>query len=93
VESHASIARVRVALYALRSENLTGLGGPMGTETTWTNWTRYFFVALNAKLAASKDLINSGRKERILWSPTKEGWRSQDLRNVMYHVTLIVAED
>lgn len=78
----------RKAVVMLRSENLTGLGGQMGTERTWTNWTKYFNKVDNAKNTAEADF---GKK--IKWKKEKCGWHSPDLRHVMYYIEVIKTED
>lgn len=83
------------ALYAVLSENLTELGGPMGTERTSVNWTRYFRNHLHAMWAAFKDYKKQGGKEKLVWTldEDKKGARTQDLGFVQYHVWLIEPED
>ncbi len=44
-----------IKVYELESENLEGLGGPMGTESTSTNWRRFFTSADAAQTAAITD--------------------------------------
>lgn len=81
----------------LISKNLTGLGGRMGTERTWTNWRRFYKNIKIAKEAAEKDY---GKK--IEWDkkkgPTCNGKPidlacSGDLRYVMYHIRAVKCED
>lgn len=83
-------------MYELESENLTGLGGPMGTERTWTNWRKFFSTVEAAKEFAEKDY-----KRPINWSaskgPTCNGIPidlacSGDLGFVMYHIRCVKVE-
>jgi len=84
--------------YELKSENLTGLGSPMGTERTWTNWRRFYKTVEAAQAAAEKDY---GKK--IHWCPvfahmqykneTHSLLRSGDLGHVMYYITAIKCEE
>lgn len=46
----------KLVVYQLTSENLTGLGGPMGTEHTWANWRVFFRDIKSAKEYAEKGL-------------------------------------
>lgn len=80
-------------MYSLMSENLSGLGGPMGSEHTTTNWVKYFFTKGNAKVYAERDYKENGGTEDIKWVRTNNGIRTQDLGFVMYHIDEIVVED
>lgn len=90
-------------IYALRSENLSGLGGMMGTESTFTNWRRYFSSLEKAKRCAEEDVdfklykgTGAGRETTINWAevPGDEFClRSRDFGWVMYHITEITVED
>jgi hypothetical protein len=75
--------------YELTSENLTGLGGPMGTERTWTNWKESFKSDKDAQVFALAD-YNKRTKEKLkalIWVQGRDGnMRSQDLGFVMYHI-------
>ena len=75
-------------MFELVSENLTGLGGRMGTERTWTNFRKHFNSAANAKRHAERDY-----GKPIKWTKTNRGWRSPDLLHVMYHVKPLKTED
>ena len=71
-------------VYEAVSENLTNLGGPMGTKSTSTNWTKLFSDPDDAKEYAMKDYEKQtrGQREPIMhkdWIKTKEGWRTEDL--------------
>jgi len=83
---------VEKVVYALESENISGLGGPMGTEQTRTNWTRYFSCIAKAKAAAKEDYERHGRDTRIEWSKSGKGFSSQDLCFVQYHIRACVPE-
>ena len=76
-------------MYELESENLTGLGGPMGSESISTNFRRYFKSLASAKKFAEKDYggkipWHTGRGDKI---------HSGDLGHVMYHIRLIRTVD
>lgn len=75
-------------MYKLVSENLSNLGGPMGTEYTFDNWERFFFNIPDAKLAAEKDY-----GDKIDWIKESDSYvRSDDLGYVMYHIKEIKVE-
>lgn len=72
-------------IYCLTSTNLTGLGGPMGSERTVTNYIRYFSKKEYAQAYAEKEY---GKK--ITWrSEISGGCSSGDLRYVMYEIAKI----
>jgi hypothetical protein len=88
-------ALVGHAIYAVSSTNLTGLGGPMGTERISTNWTRHFRSHTKAMWAAFKDYKKQGGKEKLDWmlDDDKKGVHTQDLGFVEYHVWIVETED
>lgn len=68
--------------YVLENQDLTNLGGPMGTEQVATRWLRYFRTASAAKKAAEKDF-----KKTIKWKKAgKDKFTSGDLLHTMYHI-------
>lgn len=80
----------------LTSENLTCVGGPMGTERTWTNWRKFFNTIEDAKAYAEKDY-----NKEIQWDKSKGPTRdfvpldltcSGDLGYVMYHIRDVKVE-
>jgi len=75
-------------VYKLVSENLTQLGGRMGTERTSTNFTKIFSTVDGAKKYAEKDYGN-----KIEWKDRKEYITSGDLRYVMYEIRKEVVID
>lgn len=76
-------------MYQLVSENLSNLGGRMGTEYTTVNFRKFFKTFEGAQKAAEKDY-----KKKIKWKKVKTGvWRSPDLAYVMYHIKLVETED
>ena len=77
-------------IYTLISENLTGLGGPMGTERTWENWRKNFIDPDVAKMVAQKDYESQSKSAPIKWKKTKKGWTSGDLSFVMYSIEKLV---
>lgn len=89
------MAKPKVLGYILTSENLTNLGGPMGTESTFENWSKNFSTIEKAKEVAKKDYNpeDSPSKEPIKWVKEKSGLRSQDLGYVMYHIQPFTLEE
>jgi hypothetical protein len=76
-------------IFRCTSENLTALGGPMGSERTWDNWSRPFRSLSAAKAAAEADYKKTcGGKpeEKIIWTYENDHWHTQDLRFVMYNI-------
>ena len=77
-------------IYELVSENLTELGGLMGTERTHRNWIKHFSgdsAVRKAKRAANEDYSTYRPDAKALkWFKTKEGFRTDDLSFVMYHI-------
>jgi len=77
-------------MFKLSAENLTGLGGPMGSETTWIEWSKYFNSLSNAMQYAE----NHYRRGPVPWVGNGKGrLRSKDLGFVMYHISTVEAED
>lgn len=76
-------------MYCLVSEDLRGLGGPMGTEYTTINYKKYFRKKINAKEFAQKEY----NRERIRWKKRDGEVTSGDLLFVMYTITKIKFED
>ena len=76
-------------MFKLESENLTGLGAPMGKERTWINWTKYFKSIENAKKYAQNHfgMVITWKKR------SKNHISSGDLGYVMFHITKIETED
>lgn len=74
-------------IFELRSENLTSLGGPMGSEDVHDNWSRLYSSMDKAMKAAERDYKKEGGEEKIIWKGGKSNKSSQDLRWVMYHIT------
>jgi hypothetical protein len=79
----------KLVIYNCESENLTNLGGPMGTESTSTNWLRPYRDLAAAKAAAEKDYkkeCGGKPEEAIVWTYQNGHWSTQDLRFVMYNI-------
>lgn len=75
-------------MYKLVSENLSNLGGPMGTEYTFDNWEKYFTDVYDAAQYAEKDY-----GDKIDWIKESNGYiRSPDLGYVMYRIKKIKVE-
>ena len=77
-------------MFVLTSENLTCLGGPMGTERTFNNYEKYFNDLCNAMAYAEKEY-----GKRLEWIQEKEKHllRTKDLGYVMYYVHEMKTED
>lgn len=76
-------------MFRLISENLSNLGGPMGTESTSINWERFFSDAYDAKFQAEQDY--GSRIDN--WVKVSDGHiRSPDLGYVMYHINRVEVE-
>ncbi|QGH72881.1 MAG: hypothetical protein [Podoviridae sp. ctrTa16] len=71
-------------IYELISENLSNLGGRMGTESTFNNFSKPFSTIEKAKDYAVADYGNA-----INWSRTKRGLCSGDLMYVMYYINKV----
>jgi hypothetical protein len=72
----------KTKIFKLVSENLTNLGGPMGTERTFENWSKLFTDIDVAKAYAVTDY-----KKGINWITDKNRIHSGDLGYVMYIIT------
>lgn len=82
-------------MYAVVSTNLTGLGSPMGTEKTWTNWRKYTRTIALAKKLCEKDYIRNGGTRKVTWypKPAYKGYiTSGDLNFVEYNINKIKLE-
>jgi len=66
-----------IVAYQLINEDLTNLGGPMGTEYTTERWRRNYKTLPEARAAAERDY-----GEPIEW----KGYSSGDLGHVMYTI-------
>jgi len=75
-------------IYELTSLNLTGLGGPMGTERVTANWRRFYGSFEDAKSAAQKDYVRG----EIHWHYKAGGCSSGDLGYVAYAISEICTE-
>ena len=76
-----------MTIYKLVSENLTSLGGPMGTENVTDNFVRFFDSIDKAKSAAVKDFGDD-----IKWKRKGKNVSSGDLLHVMYDISPIKVE-
>jgi hypothetical protein len=74
-------------IFQLVSENLTHLGGNMGTEYTYPNYTKFFSSIEFAKKHAEKEY-----KGIIKWSKRGDTISSGDLGHVMYLITPVKIE-
>ena len=80
-------------VYELRADDLTGLGGPMGTEVVRTRWRFLFEKVESAMVYAEKD-YHDLTGEKFAWVTNGsihdrlDGLvaRSPDLGSTMYHI-------
>lgn len=75
--------------FEVRSENLTNLGGPMGSEYTFDNWSMSVSSVEKAKTIVEKDYKKEcgGTPEQIIkWIKKGKNYQTQDLRFVMYYI-------
>lgn len=72
-------------IYKLVIEDLTHLGGPMGTERTYVIGREYFLSLEKAKKFAEKDYSKRSNGETFKW----KGLSSGDLSFIMYTITKI----
>lgn len=83
-------------VYQLKSENLTHLGGHMGSEYTYDNWGKFFSTIEYAKEYAEKDYVSHFKERKpeykIKWEEDKSGLHTQDLSFVMYHIEPVKVE-
>lgn len=75
-------------MYQLVYEDLTHLGGPMGTEYTTSHTVGHYNKLENAKKKAE-----TAYGKKIAWKKTEKGYRSPDLGYVMYHILEVKASD
>ena len=79
-------------MFQLESENLSGLGGPMGTESTSINWVKPFASLGAAKGYAEKDYsrqigAKNAKARPVVWVRENSRYvRSEDMSFVMYHI-------
>jgi hypothetical protein len=78
-----------INMFKLISEDLTNLGGRMGSEFTKTNYIKYFKSLVKAKKYAEEEY-----NEQIKWVPyTRNSITSGDLRYVIYTIKRVETED
>lgn len=75
-------------MYQLTSEDLSNLGGPMGSESTTYSDMGHYNELKNAKAAAEKEY-----GKPIKWIRNGTGFRSPDLRYVMYRIKKVEVKD
>lgn len=81
--------RHNMKYFEVRSENLTNLGGPMGSESVSDNWSKSVSTMEKAKALVEKDYKKEcgGKPEKIIkWTKGKKNCNTQDLRFVMYYI-------
>jgi hypothetical protein len=84
--------KAKVTVFQLESENLSHLGGQMGTEYTTTNWSKPFSSLATAKEYAAKDYrrqtgAKNAKLRPLVWVREHSRYvRTEDMGFVMYHV-------
>lgn len=73
-------------IYEAEAEDLTHLGGPMGTEYTTGYYLGLFGSEALAKGAAQKHWTGNKQKGTLKWLKEGKSWRTEDLGWIMYHV-------
>lgn len=73
-------------IFKLISENMTSLGGPMGTERTYINWERHYTDLDAAKAHAEKEYFKDSEGGTFKWMREGKNYTSGDLRWVMYTI-------
>ena len=81
-------------IYELQSENLTNLGGMMGTEYTYDNYRKYFTSIKAAKSYANKEFEKKASDyTRFRWKKLSNGIiTSGDRGYVMYNIREVKIE-
>jgi len=83
----------KMVIYMAVSENLTGLGGPMGSERTIINWQKHFHIISTAKRYCEQNYKEKtkGEKyiEKLQWYNDGDGFQTQDLGFVRYIIKVI----
>jgi hypothetical protein len=86
-----------VKYFEVRSENLTNLGGPMGSESVHDNWRRSVSTFKKARAIVEQDYKKEcgGKPEKVIvwtWDDAEKIIRTQDLRFVMYYIREVTVE-
>lgn len=79
-------------MYQLIAEDLSHLGGPMGSEYTTEMFRRFFTTLDKAKEAANRHYNRDMKRGPIKWEKDGRGVTSGDLSWVMYTIKLVKAE-
>lgn len=82
-------------MFELHAEDLSRLGGPMGTETVRTIYRKFFSKITFAKYYAEREYALRGhRTTEIKWSASHQGrvWTSGDLGFVKYTIRPVEVE-
>jgi hypothetical protein len=75
--------------FEVRSENLTNLGGPMGSESVHDNWSKSVSSVEKAKAIVDKDYkkeCGGNPWHEIKWTKRGKNYQTQDLNFVMYYI-------
>ena len=77
-------------VYSLTKNDLTGVGGPMGTDSVRTEWREYFTSIQFAKEVAEEDHQKGDARENIRWKKDGNGLYSGDLQSHDYYIAPVV---
>jgi len=72
----------KTKIYKLVSENLTNVGGPMGRNDSFENWSKLFY---DIDIAKAHAVIDYGKA--INWHSDRNCIHSGDLKYVMYTIS------
>jgi|PlaIllAssembly_1097288.scaffolds.fasta_scaffold594004_2 hypothetical protein len=72
----------KAVVFVLEEEDLTHLGGPMGSEYTTRTIVDIFASVEGAKREAEKQYAKVDGREKVEW----DGLRTVDLLSRMYHI-------
>lgn len=78
--------------YILENEDITNVGGPMGSSTS-TRYRKYFKDLANAKSHAVREYVVKTGNPAFKWKRGNGQWSSPDLGYVMYTISKIEWED
>jgi hypothetical protein len=85
--------------FELKSEDMTHLGGPMGSDYTKENWHKLFKSLGSAKACAERDYnkqikgLTKGYRKLCWKEDGYGGWTTGDLLFVMYTIKRVSVSD
>jgi len=88
------MAKNKVKVYKLSWIDLSGIGGPMGSESTSVKTTRYFTTQKQALLVANQMAFEWSNVKHITWKEESPGvLKSPDYGSFMIKVQRINVEE